>query len=68
MVNNLENKALREIQLGTVEILEASTYIRTYQVGTHLLHSLMKKQTKLSDIILSREGIENWFEIRINFI
>jgi ABC-type multidrug transport system fused ATPase/permease subunit len=68
VINTLENKALRNIQLGTIEILEASTYIRTYQVGTHLLHSQTNRQTKLSDIILTREGVENWFRIRLNLL
>lgn len=67
-LNSLENQALRKIQYGTVEILEASIYIRSYQVGTHMLQSQIHNQTVLGDISVTREGAENWFKLRLNLL
>lgn len=68
MISNLEEKILRDIQMGTIEILEASTYIRTYLVGNHLLQDQITKQIKLCDIVQSREAINNWFSLRCNLL
>ena len=67
-ITSLENQSLKKIHLGTDEILEASVYIRTYQVGTHLMQAQTYKQTVLGNIVLSREGVENWFRIRLNLL
>ena len=67
-ITSFENLSLKKIQLDTIEIVEASTYIRTFQIGAHILQAQMYKQWVLGDIILSREGVENWFKIRLHIL
>ena len=67
-ITSFENQSIKKIQLGTIEIVEASTYIRTFQIGAYILQTQMYKQWVLGDIILSREGVENWFKIRLNIL
>jgi ABC-type siderophore export system fused ATPase/permease subunit len=67
-IAHLSSKCLANIQKSTSELLHSSIYIRTYTVGTHLLRGVTARQTELSAAVGAKEGVENWFRIRMNLL